>query len=258
MLLVGVPMVALVVRSDPSNLGLEPDGETDDGTPEFAARRRAPEGPLCVDRWRDSFKSAPIWQLSLAYWVCGITTASIAVHFVRWAGSEGISPATAAWAFGVLSAINAAGVLTVGWISDRMQRKYLLGAVYLVRAVAFMALIFLPGHGALWGFAIIGGMSWLATVPLTSALTAEVYGVRHMGMLFGLVNMTHQIGGALAVLLFGVAFDRWGSYNVAFGVGAGLLAMAGILALTINERGYSSRFAPVPVPGGAAESGGAG
>jgi sugar phosphate permease len=88
-------------------------------------------------------------------------------------------------------------------------------------------------------------MSWLATVPLTASLTADVYGVRNLGMLGGLINMTHQIGGALAVMLFGLAFDSLGSYDLAFGTSVVLLIVAGLIVLTLNERRYSVRYSPV-------------
>lgn len=248
-LLLALPLLWLIVRSDPRDMGLHPDGDSNDVVAERAASGAnvLPVGPLNADRWQTSFRSAPIWQLSLAYWVCGITTASISVHFVRWAGAEGISPGTAALAFGLLSGINAASVIFIGSISDRMQRKTLLGVVYLVRAVAFLALIVLPGDAALWTFAVVGGGSWLATVPLTNSLTADVYGIRHVGILGGLILMTHQLGGALAVFLFGVAFDRWGSYDAAFAAGAIALVAAGVLAFTIREKAVSARYAPITV-----------
>lgn len=136
-------------------------------------------------------------------------------------------------------------MLFVGVVSDRMQRKTLLGMVYLTRAVAFAALVLLPGSSALWGFAIIGGASWLATVPLTASLTADVYGVRHLGILGGMTMMTHQLGGALAVLLFGFAFDAWGTYDGPFAVSVVLLIAAGVTTLTIDEKRFSARYAPV-------------
>jgi MFS family permease len=173
-----------------------------------------------------------------------VTTASVAVHFVRWARDEDISPGTAALAFGLLSGINAISVLILGMASDRMQRRTLLGGVYFIRAVAFGALILLPGSVAIWAFAVIGGASWLATVPLTSSLTADIYGLRHLGTLNGLINMTHQIGGALAVILFGLAFDAWGSYDTAFAASVVLLLVAGIAVSGISEKRYSVRYQP--------------
>ena len=112
--------------------------------------------------------------------------------------------------------INAGGVVLIGLLSDYIQRHYLLALVYLVRGVAFVSLIVLPGAMAMWAFALIGGASWLATVPLTTGLTADVYGVRNVGMLGGLINFSHQMGGGAAVLLFGLTFDRLGTYDPAF------------------------------------------
>lgn len=250
----GIPLLLLVVRSRPSDMGLYIDGEEPsegaDGEEQVTVR---PVGPEFVERWKDALNSKPIWQLSFAYFVCGITTASIAVHFVRWAVSEDITTGTAALAFGLLSAINAGGVLVVGVLSDRWQRKNLLGAVYLVRGLAFVSLIVVPGSQAIWVFAVIGGMSWLATVPLTASLTADVYGVRNLGTLFGLANMSHQLGGAGAVLLFGWAFTVWGSYDVPFAIGAATLLVAGLVSLTIREKKTSVRYVQVP-EGGAVDS----
>jgi MFS family permease len=249
----GLPVLIVIVRSRPEDMGLLSDGDIEEIAIEGEAApvaRIVAVGPLATERWQSSFRSAPMWQLSLGYWVCGITTASIAVHFVRWALSEDISTGTAALAFGVLSGINALGVLFVGSISDRMQRKTLLGLVYLVRGVAFLSLILLPGTAALWAFAVIGGGSWLATVPLTTSLTADVYGVKKIGTLAGLINMAHQLGGGAAVIIFGWVFATWGTYDPTFAAGAAFLLLAGIVSLSIREKRYSARYAPVDLPTG--------
>ena len=253
-LLVGLPLVLLVVRSDPSELGLQPDGDRAPTEEERIDRNmRATVGPLYVERWRDSFRSRPMWQLSLAYVVCGVTTAIVSIHFVRWAQTEGISPGTAALAFGLLSGINAAGVITIGFFSDRFQRKNLLAGVYAVRALAFVALIVLPGVPALWTFAVIGGMSWLATVPLTTALTADVYGLKHLGILAGMSNLAHQLGGAASVYIVGLVFDWTGTFDYGFAAGAALLLAASLMALSIRERKLSIRYSPVRINHTAAE-----
>ncbi len=244
----GVPLLLIVVRSNPADMGLEIDGEESENTPEAEVTVR-PVGPKFAEKWKDALNSRPIWQLSVTYFVCGITTASISVHFVRWAISEDISTGTAALAFGALSGINACGVLAIGLLSDRWQRKNLLAAVYLVRGLAFISLFVLPGPIAIWAFAVIGGMSWLATVPLTASLTADVYGVRNLGTLFGFANMAHQLGGAAAVMLFGWAFTAWGSYDIPFAIGAATLLAAGIISLSIREKQHSVRYVQVPAGG---------
>ena len=247
-LVLGVPVAIWVIRNKPSDMGELPDGDKRaTGARASAAQRRAAEdlmrgGPLSVDRWIDSYRSWPMWQLSFGYFVCGITTASVAVHFVRWAISEGVTAGNAAIAFGILMGVNAGGVIVIGYLSDKMQRHYLLAGVYLVRGLAFTMPVLFPGATAMWLFAAIGGASWLATVPLTTGLTADVYGVRNVGTLGGLINFAHQMGGGAAVLLFGLAFDRWGSYDIPFAVGAAFLVAAGIVIFTIKEVKYSVRY----------------
>ncbi len=255
-LFLGAPVVYFVVRDDPRDVGEWPDGIRD-RTGIGGAPGRTPDTPLEAKNWTAPFRTAPMWQLSLGYFVCGVTTGSISVHYVRWAISEDITPTTAALAFGLLSGINAIGVILIGSLSDRVERRLLLGCVYLVRGSAFLILLILPGQWALWGFALAGGASWLATVPLTTGLAADVYGLRHMGSLVGLINFAHQIGGALAVYLFGLVFDIWGTYDPAIAAGVIFLVMAGIISLTIRERRYSVRYASasgLPAPAGPASN----
>lgn len=239
-LFVGTPLIYFVIRDRPENLNLTQDGEDNFSAPKHQVK--IDHGPLFPQKWVDPFKSFPMWQLSISYLVCGITTSSIAVHYVRWAISEDISPGTAALAFGLLSGINAFGVIIIGRLSDKIPRRILLGCVYLTRCLAFLLLVFFKGPTALWTFSVIGGASWLATVPLTSSLTADIYSVKHLGILLGTVNLWHAIGGAIAVYLFGVIFDHISSYDPAF-IGCSItLLIAGLLSLSINEKRYSVRY----------------
>ncbi len=270
MLVFGLPLLVTIIRDNPSDMGLEPDGgpgldtiaDETDGRSSIPITIRV--APLESSRWIDSFRSMPIWLLSSSFGVCGITTAIISVHFIRWAASEDISAGTAALAFGVLSAINGVGLILAGWISDHMPRKYLLTLVYGVRSVAFLGLIFLPGTAALWTFAVLGGASWLATLPLTSGLTADIYGLRHIGTLNGLAQMSHQIAGGTAVVVAGVVFAIWGTYDLIFAAGAVLLVLAGIASFSIQEHKHSIRYQPparsipvdAPVPIGTSGSDG--
>ena len=236
-LIVVVPSSIIVLKNTPSDLNLsEEDSKKDNlDTAEES-------GPLWVDNWTTAYNSKPMWQLSLGYFVCGITTASISVHFIKWAISENISTSEAALSFGVLSAVNGVSVFCSGYFSDIFQRRIILGLVYAIRGIAFLALLLLSGQVALWAFAIVGGMSWLATVPLTTALTSEIYGQKKLGSLVGLINMSHQLGGAGAVLLFGMVFDIFGNYDFGLWVGVISLIIASIASFSISEKKFSSRF----------------
>ena len=127
----------------------------------------------------------------------------------------------AAIAFGVMMGLNVAGVILVGSISDRFSRKNLLGTVYFIRFLAYVMIIALPGVFGIWGFAILAGMSWVATPPLTTSLTADIYGVKNIGTLSGISTFAHQIGGSISVLMAGILYDRFGAYEIPFAL-AGL------------------------------------
>ena len=239
-----LPVAYFVLRNKPEDMGLLPDG---DEAPSGSGPRRPvrPPGPLEVDQWRHAFRSWPMWQLCATYFVCGFTTLIMAFHFVPNAVESGFSPATAATAFGVLSAMNTIGVLIVGPIADKLGHKSLLGMVYFFRGVGYVLLLTLPGQWGLWVFAVVGGSSWIATVPLTTGLTADIYGLKKVGTLSGMVFLSHQIGGSIGIQFGGIMRDLTGSYTVPFAVAAGLLFFAAFMAMLIQERRYSVKYQPL-------------
>jgi MFS family permease len=242
-LLLVVPLAFVLLKDDPAELGLLPDGEPRPLETSQDAPRRP--GPLEVASWRDAFRSTPIWQLCGGYFVCGFTIALISTHFVPFAIERGVSPATAATAYGVMSGLNVVGVLAVGALADRGGRKNLLGLVYALRGCAYAALLLVPGAWSLWSFVVIMGFSWWATLPLTSALTAEVYGLKHLGILNGLAFTGHQIGGALSIQLGGTLRDLTGSYDLPFALAGLLLVGASLGSFAIREQRYSTRYQTV-------------
>jgi MFS family permease len=239
-LILVVPLAWGLLQDDPADLGLLPDGDAQPlHTGQTAPAR---PGPLEVAHWQQAFRSPPMWQLCGGYFVCGFTIALLATHFVPFAIERGVSPATAATAYGLMSGLNVVGVLAVGALADRGGRKNLLGLVYALRGCAYAALLLVPGAWSLWSFVVIMGFSWWATLPLTSALTAEVYGLKHLGMLNGLAFTGHQIGGALSIQLGGILRDLTGSYDLPFAIAGLLLCGASLISLAIREQQYSTRY----------------
>ena len=148
----------------------------------------------------------------------------------------------AATAFGVMMALNVVGALGAGFLGDRFGRKNLLAGVYALRGVGFMCLLLLPGVTGVWIFAILAGFSWIASVPLTSSLTADVYGLRALATISGISFLCHQVGSFVAILSAGILFDITGSYTVPFAIGGALLFPAALSAFSIKERKYSARY----------------
>ncbi len=247
-LVLAVPIALIFLRDDPAKLGLFPDGDAQ--PPEEAGGKdgKPVRGPLEADGWRESFRSWPIWQMTASYFVCGATTSMLSVHFVPYALGLGVSPGRAALAFGLMMGLNVLGAIGAGLLSDRFSRKNLLALTYFVRGCAFILLLVIPGEMSLWAFVAVAGFSWIATAPLTTSLTADVYGLKAIGTITGVTFLFHAVGGFVSVLLAGYLFDLTGSYTLPFAIAGAMLFPAALSAFTIRERKYSMRYVgPAPV-----------
>ena len=250
--LLSLPLAWLFIRENPSQMNLQPDGD-DEPSEQAGARRpdRTP-GPLEATSWRESLRSWPFWQMSGAYFVCGATTFILSIHFIPYAEDRGVDRGTAALIFAVMSGLNIVGATSAGFLSDKIGgTKNWLTLVYTMRGLAYLLLLvtpLIPGMSiaGLWIFACIAGFSGIATLPLTSSLTAEVYGLRAMGTISGITFMFHQIGGFTSVTLAGWLYDVTGSYTIPFAIIGSLLGFAAISAFTIREKKYSARYQPQP------------
>lgn len=239
---ISLPMAIAFIRDDPEKMGLNPDGDPDVDEGQSKNKRFFDCGPLETGSWLASFRSAPIWQMSGSYFVCGATTGIISVHFVPYALDLGISPGRAAIIFGFMMSLNLVGAITAGLLSDRFSRKNLLGLTYFLRGCGYALLVLIPGELSLWAFAAVAGLSWIATAPLTTALTADVYGLRALGTISGISFFFHALGSFVSILGAGILYDLTGSYIMPFAIAGALLFPAALSAWTIRERKYSNRY----------------
>lgn len=205
---------------------------------------RSDQGPLDTESWREALRSAPLWQINGGYFVCGMTVA-LFTHFVPFATDRGLATDKAAFIFGMLAIFATIGALISGTISDRLGRKNVMGLAYAVRGISFALLLFWYHELALYTFAVLAGLSWLATPTSVAALTSEVYGMRALGTLNGIALLLHQIGYGASVWLAGALHDVTGSYDISFGLAMVALIGAALVSFGIAERRYSSRYAAV-------------
>lgn len=231
-MLIAVPMALLIPRQRKQDV--------DDHRAPGAVRLHS--GPLESNRWSDALHTVPLWQINAGYFVCGMTVSLYFTHLIPFATDRGFSTASAATAFGILSICSAIGALLSGALSDRLGRKNVLALAYLVRAMAFAVLLYWRHELALYLFAFLAGISWLATPGSVTALTSEVYGMRTLGTLAGVSLLVHQLGGGASVWLAGVLYDTTGSYDVSFQLGALGLIAASLVSWMIAERRYSVRY----------------
>ncbi|HIM61971.1 MAG: hypothetical protein DSY79_02440 [Chloroflexi bacterium] len=250
-----LPLALLFLRERPEQKGLYPDGDPAPPEDGPGVNRAEVVGPLEAERWQDSFRTAPIWQMAGSYFVCGTTTFVMSIHFIPFAIEDrGISGTAAATIFGYMMFLNIFGALGAGILSDKLGgTKNLLAFAYAMRGIAYLMLLTVDSVLGLWIFATIAGFSWVATPVLTSSLTADVYGVKALGTISGITFMFHQFGGFGSVLLAGLLFDITGSYTLPFALVGALLLPAAISAFSIKERKYSVRYqtrVPTAVAGG--------
>ena len=172
-----------------------------------------------------------------SFLICGFTTTGvIETHLLPYASYCGFPPLLSASAYGLLSLVNLAGMIAVGWLTDRMHRPTLLAMIYLVRALTFILLANLPGLPIEWlfVFALFFGIVDYSTVPVTASLVASHVGLRVMGLAMGLISAGHAIGGAAGAYLGGLIFDSSGGYHLLWMASICLAGAAGIRVLFLN------------------------
>lgn len=193
----------------------------------------------------------------LGFFSCGYQLAFITAHFPAFITemcsavapgsiiqSLGVSSTSTlgALAIALIGVSNIGGTILAGWLGNKYSRKYLLAAIYLMRTLVAAAFILNPiTPESVVLFSILMGALWLATVPLTAGLIGQIYGLRYMGTLYGLVFFSHQLGGFLGVWLGGSMYDIYGSYTLVWWVGVGVGAFSALIHLPVNEKPWANR-----------------
>jgi MFS family permease len=168
--------------------------------------------------------------LVLGFFTCGFQLAFVTVHLPAFLVDRGIPAQTGGWVIAAIGLFNIIGSLSVGWLQNRMPKRYILSTIYFTRALATVLFISFPitAFSAI-AFGAISGLTWLSTVPPTSALVALMFGTRWLSTLYGFAFVSHQVGGFLGVWLGGIVFEAFGSYtsiwwlSIAFGILSALI-----------------------------------
>ena len=179
--------------------------------------------------------------LAAGFFVCGFHVAFLGTHLPGVVASCGLPLQYGAWSLAVLGLFNIIGSLSMGWAMGRWRMKSLLSLVYAMRALCVLLFLLAPKSGTVMLlFAAAMGLTFLSTVPPTAGLVAKFFGVRHMATLFGLVMLTHQIGGFTGAWLGGQVFEATGAYDWIWYLDIVLAVAAALIHLPIKE-------APLPL-----------
>jgi predicted MFS family arabinose efflux permease len=186
---------------------------------------------------REATSHKGFWLLTGSFFVCGFQTLFIMVHLPAYLVDRGATAVEGMAALAAIGLANVVGSLLCGYLGDRYSKKQLLGLIYALRAVAIAAFVLLPlSTWSLAAFAIVMGITWLGTVPLTNSLVAQIFGVQYLSTLFSIAWLGHQVGSFAGVWLGGYAFDATGSYTAVWIVAIGASVVAALACLPIDER----------------------
>lgn len=170
------------------------------------------------------------WLVTLGFFVCGFQVVFVATHLPAYLLDQGMSADVGMAALALIGLANIPGSLLAGYLGARYPKKYLLSGLYLLRALIFAVFISVPVSAAtVYLFAIALGLVWLGTVPLTSGIVAQIFGVQYLSMLFGIVYVGHQLGAFLGGWLGGYLFDSNGSYQAVWLISIALSGMAAVV-----------------------------
>ena len=174
--------------------------------------------------------------LATGFFVCGFHVAFLGTHLPGVVASCGLPVQYGAWALAMLGLFNIVGSVAMGWAVGRWRMKSLLSLVYAARAVAVLIFLLAPKTGlVVLIFAAVMGLTFLSTVPPTAGLVAKFFGTANMATLFGIVMLTHQVGGFLGAWLGGKVFEATGSYDWIWYVDIVLAVGAALIHLPIQE-----------------------
>jgi len=195
---------------------------------------------------REAFGHSGYMLLCTGYFVCGFQLMFISVHFPAYIIDQRLTPETGMMALALIGLFNVFGTLLWGWLGQHYTKKYVLSALYLTRALVFTVFILVPlSPFSVYLFSAAIGFLWLGTVPVTSGLIAQIFGVKYLATLTGIAFLFHQVGSFLGVWIAGYLFDSTGSYRLMWLLTIALGVLAALVNLPINDR-QIARQAPVP------------
>jgi MFS family permease len=237
--LVMLPLALLLLKDAPAESSHERDEESisaqrpavssrghggDEGESPSAPAARSEKTTL-----RQAIRSATWWELLLGVFSCGFTMSFASVHFIAYASDMGMDNSMAADALGLSGLFSIIGAIIMGKWSDRVGRRVPLGVTYTLRSLSFIILLFANNDLTLFLFAVILGLSWTSTTPLSAAVTAETWGRHSAGFLFGVVYTFMTVGSSVGSFLGGLNYDLMHNYTaiiIANSLVAGLGALA--------------------------------
>lgn len=187
----------------------------------------------------EAVRTAPFLKISLGLFACGFSMNLLGTHGMPMLMDHGFDAITSSLGIGLIGLVAIFSTLVLGRLSDRLPRRNILAAIYFIRGLGFFALLVVGTHWELYAAAAIGGIVWAGSIALSSAILADIYGVRLVGILYGWAYLAHQVGAMISSWLGGWGYENFGSHWVAFGSAGAMLLIAAAISLRLPLQGFT-------------------
>ena len=205
-------------------------------SPSLSESIEKPSDQNTMSALKEAFKTKSYVLLTAGFFVCGFHITLVGTHVPTYVIDRGLETWTAAAILSLIGLFNIFGSLFSGYLSTKMKKKVILAAIYALRGISICLFIFLPASNInAFIFGASFGFLWLSTVPATSGIVAQMFGTKHLGMLYGIVFLSHQIGSFFGSFLGGLFHDIYGSYDYAWYLAIALSIFAAIIHIPIKE-----------------------
>jgi MFS family permease len=205
-------------------------------SPSLAQSLEKPNDQSTMSALKEAFKTKSYVLLTAGFFVCGFHITLVGTHVPTYVIDRGLESWTAAAILSLIGLFNIFGSLLSGYLSTKMKKKVILSALYALRGISICLFIFLPASNInAFIFGASFGFLWLSTVPATSGIVAHMFGTKYLGLLYGIVFLSHQIGSFFGSFLGGLFHDIYGSYDYAWYLAIVLSIFAAIIHVPIKE-----------------------
>lgn len=237
------PILAIFLKSDPADLGVQPFGFETKTADEPVHKIEKSKLPM-----KNSYlKHRGFWFLVIPYFICGFTTTGLMdTHLIPFSQTCGFSVAVTGAAVSLLAAFNTGGTVIAGILADKLNNRKMLSFIYFVRGMTILFLLifmlnsewlgyFLNHPWLLFVFSITFGLVDFSVVAPTIKVLAAYFQGPSLGIATGFLYMSHQLGSAIGSYLPGYLFDVSGSYTSSFVIAASILLLASLLSAYLPD-----------------------
>ena len=206
-------------------------------SPKIQETIQTENGQSTLSALKEAFQNKSYLLLTSGFFVCGFHNTLVGTHVPKYVIDRGLEDWTAAMILSLIGFFNIIGSLLSGYLSAKRSKKIILSGIYFLRGISICLFIFTPPstiNSIIFGASF--GILWLSTVPATVGIVAHIFGTRFLGLLYGLVFLSHQIGSFFGAYLGGLFYDMHGSYDYAWYLAIALSIFAGLIHLPIREQ----------------------